>query len=103
LNEIEKANAEFDEKIIIDKSICYFCKIKLNENNSSMYRLFFEEDNEPCIGALCLKCREVWERLEKTKNIKPEIELEIRQQVYEEGWTDEMLRAKEEREFAVLN
>ena len=45
MNEIEKANAEFDEKISINKAECCFCKTELTACNKSGYRLFFERDN----------------------------------------------------------
>ena len=99
-------NAEFDEKIEIDQSCCCFCKIGLTEANKSGYRMFAERDGKPCIGALCLNCREVFERLNKIKDgimQNSEVEIKVRQQIYAEGWTNEMLRAGEEREFATIN
>lgn len=99
-------NAEFDEKIIIDQSQCCFCKVELTADNKSGYRLFFERDNKPGIGCLCLNCREVFERLNKIKDgimHNSEIEIEIRKNLYKEGWTNEMLKAREESDFATIN
>lgn len=106
MTEIEKDNEIFDEKIEIDQSRCCFCKVELTANNKSGYRLFFERDNKPGIGCLCLRCREVFERLNKIKNSimsDSEIELEVRKNLYKEGWTNEMLKAREESEFVTIN
>lgn len=104
MNEAEKNNHEFDDKIIIDKSSCYFCKSELNADNTSLYRLTYKENGKTSISCLCVMCREVFLRLQnfESENRVPEIELKIRKKIYLEGWTNEMLKAKEEREFNTI-
>jgi len=101
MNEAEKDNQEFDDKIVIDKSSCYFCKSDLNDDNKSLFRLSYKTDAKTGVSCLCLLCREVWERLQCESN-SPETELKIRKQLLFEGWTWEMLKAKEEREFETI-
>ena len=104
MNEIEQANAEFDEKIIIDKDSCCFCKIELTEANQSLYRMHFKTDGKPSIGCLCLMCKETFERLQGSIVCHPtKTEQGIKQELIAEGWTDELLKAREERGFALLN
>ena len=64
MNEAEKDNQEFDDKIVIDKSSCYFCKSDLNDDNTSLFRLSYKTDTKTGVSCLCLLCREVWERLQ---------------------------------------
>lgn len=101
MNEAEKDNALFDDKIVIDKSSCYFCKSDLNDDNTSLFRLSYKTDTKTGVSCLCLLCREVWERLQ-CEIKSPETELKIRKQLLSEGWTWETLKAKEEREFETI-
>lgn len=104
MTEIEQDNAEFDEKIIINKLECCFCKIELNADNRSLYRMHFKNDGKPNIGCLCLRCKEIFERLQGSIVCNPtKTEESIKFELQNEGWTNEMLRAKEERDFAVIN
>jgi hypothetical protein len=104
MNEIEKINSEFDDKIEINQAVCCFCKVALGESNKSVFRMFFKIDSRPCIGALCVRCKEAFDRLQKsTTVIISKTENEIKAEIKAEGWTDEMLKAKEERDFKTIN
>jgi hypothetical protein len=105
MTEIEKDNEIFDEKIIINHDECCFCKIELTEANKSVYRMHFKtDDNKSSIGCLCLMCKETFERLQGSIVCKPvKNEKNIKKELINEGWTDELLKVKEESEFAVIN
>lgn len=104
MTEQEMDNALFDEKIEIDQSCCCFCKTELTAENKSLFRMHFKNEGKPSIGCLCLTCKEVFERLQGSIQCKPtKTEAMIKLELYSEGWNDEMLRAKEEKEFAIIN
>jgi hypothetical protein len=104
MNEIEKDNQEFDEKIIINQDQCCFCNTDLTKENKSLYRVSFKKDGKTNIGCLCLLCREAFERVNNSITCMPlKTEEQALKEVNQEGWNFETLKAKEEREFSIIH
>lgn len=86
-------------------SHCHFCKIELSEFNKSMYKLFYTAKNNDKVRAdcMCVLCAEVCHRILGVVEVTEEMEVLARADIEAEGWTIETLRAKEEKDFFVLN